>query len=112
MLTPFSYTIPANAIIDKDNDAMTFTVTLSSGAALASTGWLSYDSATKTFTSIAGTPTAAQRDSYNIKINVNDNHLGPPGIIDVFFTIQVVNTVPTGSALTDQNVPVKTNLLY
>ena len=49
--SPVSFTLPANSFSDADGDALTYTATLSNGAALPS--WLSFDAASRTF---SGTP--------------------------------------------------------
>ena len=43
----FSYTLPTDAFIDVDGDALTYSATLADGSALPS--WLVFDSATQTF---------------------------------------------------------------
>jgi len=65
----FAFTVPADAIVDPDGDALSFTASLSNGAALPS--WLSFDPASRTF---SGTVPA---DSLGTVISVRINGTDP-----------------------------------
>ena len=66
---PFMFTIPPTAIQDKDNDPLNYVVQCTNGNPITSYTWLTYNSATLTFT---GTPLAAARGTYDIKITADD----------------------------------------
>ena len=64
----FSYTVPANAFTDVDmGDALTYTVTLASGADLPS--WLSFNSTTRSF---SGTPLSANVGVIDVMVQAKD----------------------------------------
>jgi Ca2+-binding RTX toxin-like protein len=66
---PFTYAIPAGSFTDIDaGDALTYTATLGSGAALPS--WLGFDAATQTF---SGTPTSTAAALLNVRVTATDN---------------------------------------
>jgi LysM repeat protein len=71
----FVFTIPANTFTDPDNNPLTYTATLSSGAALPA--WLSFNAATRTFSGVPG------------------------GINNQTLTIRVRATDPSGLSVTD-----------
>ncbi|MEM7766864.1 MAG: putative Ig domain-containing protein, partial [Pseudomonadota bacterium] len=72
----FNYTIPTNTFTDPDGDALTLSVTLSNGAALP--GWLSFNSATNTF---SGTPANGDAGTVSIRVTASD---GEATATDVF----------------------------
>lgn len=66
----FSYQIPENTFYDSDPspyDTLTYTATLSTGAALPS--WLTFDASTRTF---SGTPAAGDTGTITVRVTVND----------------------------------------
>ncbi len=65
--TPFSYTVPAIAFTDADNDTLSYSATLADGSALPA--WLSFDAATRTF---SGTPGGSAAGSYEVKVSASD----------------------------------------
>lgn len=66
--TPFTYAIPVGSFVDVDaGDALTYTATLSNGAALPS--WLGFDAATQT---LGGTPTSTSAGLLNLRITATD----------------------------------------
>jgi hypothetical protein len=68
--TPFTYTFPANVFTDPDigDTLSSYRATLADGSVLP--GWLSFDSATRTF---SGTPTNADAGTLSIKLYATDN---------------------------------------
>ncbi|WP_225774665.1 putative Ig domain-containing protein [Pseudomonas sp. Marseille-Q5115] len=85
--SPFSYTIPAGAFTDADNDTLTFTATLADGSALPA--WLKFDAATRTF---SGTPDSNAAGSFNVIVTAND---GKAGIVTDTFALAVKDTPDT-----------------
>ncbi|MBA1244267.1 putative Ig domain-containing protein [Pseudomonas japonica] len=75
--SPFSYTIPAGAFTDADNDTLTFTATLADGSALPA--WLKFDAATRTF---SGTPDSNAAGNFNVTVTANDGKAG--SVADTF----------------------------
>ena len=83
--TPVSITIPAGSFTDADGDALTYTATLSTGAALPA--WLSFNG-----TQFTGTPPANFSGAIDIKVTASDGSLS---ISDIFrLTITPVNDAP------------------
>ncbi|MCX7086903.1 MAG: putative Ig domain-containing protein [Methylococcales bacterium] len=84
--TPFSYTVPANTIVDADaGDTITYSATLQNSAPLPA--WLSFNPVTRTFSGTPSTNDATSlqlvlwgSDSYNatvgeyVTLNVGNNH--------------------------------------
>ncbi|MBN8474837.1 calcium-binding protein [Sulfuritalea sp.] len=65
----FTYVIPAGSFVDIDaGDALTYTATLGSGAALPS--WLGFDAVTQTF---SGIPTSTAAALLNVRVTASDN---------------------------------------
>ncbi len=65
---PWSFTVPGNTFRDIDGDELSYTATLANGDALPT--WISFDSATRTF---SGTPPAGSfGDSLSLKIIATD----------------------------------------
>ncbi|MEH2208188.1 MAG: putative Ig domain-containing protein [Nostoc sp.] len=86
--TVFNFTIPDKTFIDIDGDSLTYTATLENGDSLPS--WLSFNTATKTF---SGTPLNANVGSLNIKVIATDTALAK--VSDVFvLTVNNVNDPP------------------
>ncbi|MEH2042211.1 putative Ig domain-containing protein, partial [Nostoc sp.] len=95
--TGFNFTIPDNTFKDVDTgDTLTYTATLENGNSLPS--WLSFNTATKTF---SGTPLNANVGSLNIKVTATDTALAQAN--DVFLlTVQNVNDPPeVGNEIAD-----------
>lgn len=88
----FSYQFASNAFTDSDTgDQLTYTATLSSGAALPA--WLSFNATTRTF---SGTPTTA--GTISVKVTASDFSSSTNDTFDI-----VVNTVPVvANAIPDQ----------
>ncbi len=64
----FSFTLPAGSFADIDaGDALTYSATLASGAALPT--WLSFDAATQTF---SGTPANADVGAISVRVTATD----------------------------------------
>ncbi len=86
---PFSYTIPANAIIDVDvGDSLNFVATLANGDPLPA--WLSFDSASMTF---SGTPASGDLGSLSVQVTATD---GSAASVATLFNLTVTppNTAP------------------
>ena len=82
---PVSIAIPAGSFTDVDGNALTYTATLSTGAALPA--WLSFDGTTFT-----GTPPANFTGAIDIKVTASDGALT---ITDIFrLTFTAVNDAP------------------
>lgn len=83
----FSYTLPSSAFGDPDNDALTFSATLANDDPLPE--WLSFDSATRTF---SGTPDDPDVGTISVKITMSDG----VDSADVFWAVEVssVNDAP------------------
>ncbi len=97
----FSFTAPANAFTDADNDALAYTATRADGSALP--GWLSFNAATRTF---SGTPGANDVQNVNVRITADD---GRGGVASDTFQIAVanVNDAPVvASPIADQGAAV------
>jgi hypothetical protein len=85
--SPVSFTLPANSFSDADGDALTYTATMSNGAALPS--WLSFDAASRTF---SGTPPLNYNGTLSIKVTASD---GTAATVDTFnLAIASVNDAP------------------
>jgi hypothetical protein len=94
-----NYTFPDSTFIDDDgNNTLSYSATLSNGNPLPA--WLSFDSATRTFT---GTPTNAIYLSINISARDNSNAIGSCTF--------VINSVATGIKESKGQVPESMNLL-
>jgi serralysin len=63
----FTFAIPAGSFTDPNNDALTYTAKLESGAALPA--WLTFDAATRTF---SGTPGAGDLGTLSIVVSASD----------------------------------------
>ena len=75
---PFSYTLAMDTFSDPDiGDALTYTATLANSAVLP--GWLTFDSATQTF---SGTPTSEDVGNLNIIVKATDPSIS--SVIDTF----------------------------
>ncbi len=97
----FSFTAPANAFTDADNDALAYSATRADGSALP--GWLSFNAATRTF---SGTPGANDVQNVNVRITADD---GRGGVASDTFQIAVanVNDAPVvASPIADQGAAV------
>lgn len=87
-----AYSLQANGFSDVDNSTLTYTATLSTGAALPS--WLTFNTSTRTF---SGTPTLGSAGSYSVKVTASDGSLSVSDI----FTINVA-TGNRAPVLTDK----------
>lgn len=99
----YSFTLPSETFGDPDPapfDNITYTATLSSGAALPA--WLTFDPLFRTFT---GSPAAGDAGSITVRVTANDNAAaarGGPATAFDDFTLTIVNpTVKTLTAFTD-----------
>jgi hypothetical protein len=93
--TAFNFAFAANTFNDQDvGDVFAYSAQLTGGAALPA--WLSFDSATRTF---SGTPTGADVGSVSIDVIASDGH---GGTITDTFTLVVTNQ-PANAAPTLQN---------
>ncbi|HWV14449.1 MAG TPA: putative Ig domain-containing protein [Cellvibrio sp.] len=94
----FSFQFAANTFADVDvGDTLTYSATLSSGAALPS--WLSFNAATRTF---SGTPLNADVGTITVRVTASD---GNGGTVSDNFDIVIANTndAPTvANAIPDQ----------
>lgn len=81
------FTVPAGSFADVDNEALTLTATLVSGASLP--GWLSFDAGTARFT---GTPPANFNGFIDVRVTASDGALS---VADEFrLTVTPVNDAP------------------
>ncbi len=80
----FSFQVPAGSFSDADADTLTYTASLANGAPLPS--WLSFDSATRTF---SGTPANGDVGTLSVKVTASD---GTAAAEDVF-DLSVANSV-------------------
>jgi Ca2+-binding RTX toxin-like protein len=94
--TAFSFTVPADTFTDVDaGDVLTFSATLADGSALPA--WLTFDSATRTF---SGTPVDGDAGVVNLKVTATDT--GTLSVADLFdATVTIQNQVLTGTAGND-----------
>ena len=95
--TAWSFVVPVGTFADGDTgDSLTISATLANGSALP--GWLSFDTATRTF---SGTPPANFNGVLQLKVNASDGTLSA---FDTFLlTVAAVNDAPTVAvALTAQ----------
>ncbi|OUL32945.1 hypothetical protein BV372_18020, partial [Nostoc sp. T09] len=84
--TTFTFTLPGNTFTDVDaGDSLTYSTTLENGNPLP--GWLTFDSATQTFT---GTPANGNIGSLNVKVIATDKAGASASDI---FTLTVANTL-------------------
>ncbi|MBW4679740.1 MAG: putative Ig domain-containing protein [Microcoleus vaginatus WJT46-NPBG5] len=96
----FNFTLAANTFTDPDGDALTYTATLTGGAALPA--WLTFDPTTRTF---SGTPANGDVGTLSIDVQASD---GNGGIAIDTFILGVTNTndVPTvANPIADLNTP-------
>ncbi|GFE67498.1 putative Ig domain-containing protein [Chroococcus sp. FPU101] len=106
----FSFTIPANTIIDFDpfdNSSLVYTASLGDGGALPS--WLSFNAATRTF---SGTPNNSQVGRLNILVRATD---GDGAFTSTRFNLDVINVndAPVVSnAIADKNTAVGQNFNF
>ncbi|BBB30134.1 DUF4347 domain-containing protein [Neptunomonas japonica] len=91
--TAFSYTFAAGSFGDVDvSDTLTYSATLSSGAALPS--WLTFDNATRTF---SGTPLNADVGTLTVDVIADDGNGGTPATDGFSLVITNTNDLPGGS---------------
>jgi Ca2+-binding RTX toxin-like protein len=104
--TAWSYTVPAGTFVDSDGNALTYTATLASGAALPS--WLTFNAATRTFT---GTPPANFNGAIDLKVTASDGSLSTS---DTFrLTVTAVNDAPIVAVpIADQSIAANTAWSY
>ncbi|MFJ5428079.1 putative Ig domain-containing protein [Pectobacterium actinidiae] len=79
----FSFTVPAGTFTDPDGDTLTLSATLANGSPLPA--WLSFNSATGTF---SGTPGNGDVGSLSIKLTANDGDTS----VSTTFALTVTNT--------------------
>jgi glucose/arabinose dehydrogenase len=101
--TVFSYVIPANTFTDPDNDALSFTATLSSGANLPP--WLTFNGSLRSF---QGTSPVGASQNVLIKVTVTDGKGGTASdefaIIFPNFPPVVSNPIPDQSTIVGQAI--------
>jgi Ca2+-binding RTX toxin-like protein len=97
--TAVSFALPATAFTDVDGDSLSYSATLSNGAAIPA--WLTFNAATGSFT---GTPPTNFNGSVDVKVTASDGSLT---VSDVFtLAITPVNDAPVVAALlADQSSP-------
>jgi len=90
--TALSYTFDSGTFADVDTgDTKTYTATFADNTALSTTGWLSFDPTTRTFT---GTPPAA--GTYSVKVTCTDSQSATVSdIFDIVVTSATDTTPPT-----------------
>ncbi|WP_221392907.1 putative Ig domain-containing protein [Dyadobacter sp. NIV53] len=81
----YSFIVPATTFTDADNDALTFTATLSDGNVLPA--WLAFNATTRTF---SGTPATAA--FYAIKLSATDGQASVSSNFNI--TVKAVNAPP------------------
>ena len=86
----FAYTIPAGAFTDVDGDALSYSATLASGAALPA--WLSFDAGARSF---SGTPPNGSAGTIVVRVSASDGSL--TAFDDFQITVGDVNVPPTGA---------------
>ncbi|MBS1187934.1 MAG: hypothetical protein H6R04_1952 [Burkholderiaceae bacterium] len=98
--TAFSFTVPANTFVDVDSsDTLTLSATRADGSALPV--WLSFNSATRTF---SGTPGSGDVGSLNIRITATD---GSNASVSTTFGLTTNNSnlsPVVSSPVTDQSI--------
>ena len=104
--TRWTYQLPANTFSDRDGDPLSYSATLQNGSALPS--WLSFDTATHTFT---GTPPANWNGVLDLKVTASDGSLTAS---DTFrLTVTAVDDAPTvAKVLPDASVAEETPWTY
>ena len=90
-----SYTVPANAFSDVDNNTLTYSATLADGSALPS--WLAFNTATRV---LSGTPALSAVGTASLRVTASDGAGGT--VSDVFnLTVSPDVTAPTVTRLVD-----------
>lgn len=84
----FTYQVPANAFVDVEGSALTYTASLADGSALPA--WLSFDPATRTF---SGTPPQDSAGTLNIRVTASDGSLS----VNDTFALAIANDITTVS---------------
>ncbi len=105
---PFSFQIPANAFADVDaGDTLTYSATLADGSALPA--WLSFDTATRTF---SGTPDNGGVGTYDLRITATDA-AGASAADTFILTVNNVNDAPTvAQPIYDQSAQASSAFTY
>ena len=85
----FSFQVPVNTFADGDGDPLSYSATLTSGAALPS--WLNFDTATRTF---SGTPGNNDTQPLDIRVLAGDGNGGAPASADFTVAVAAVNDAP------------------
>jgi Ca2+-binding RTX toxin-like protein len=101
--TAVSFTLPAGSFTDIDNATLTYSATLSTGAALPA--WLSFNATNQTFT---GTPPANFNGSIDVRVTASDGTLSASDIFAL--TITPVNDAPIATADVGLSTPFNTAL--
>ena len=94
-----TYTFASNSFTDSDGHGLTYSATLSSGAALPS--WISFNATTRTFTL---TPAYGNQGNHYVKVTANDGH---GGTVSDTFTIYV-SAGPNRSPYVNSAIPNRT----
>ncbi len=95
----WTYTVPANTFADADNEALTLTATLSDNAALPD--WLSFDSATRTFS--GNPPENANLKTLSLQITATDAEGSSASTVLVLKLGAVNDAVTLANAIADQD---------
>lgn len=96
----FSFTFPPNTFTDADGDALIYSATQTSGAALPA--WLAFDPVSRTF---SGTPAATDIGAINIRLTASDGHAN--SVFDDFALTVTSDPPPVvANPIPDQNATV------
>jgi len=86
----FAMTVPANAFVDPNGDALSYSATLADSSALPS--WLGFDAATRAF---GGTPQSGNVGAIELRVTASDGHGGTGS--DTFVLTIISGHVVSGS---------------
>ena len=104
--TQFTFPLPANTFNDVDGDALVYSATLSTGAALPS--WLHFDAATQTF---SGTPGNSDVGTVTVKVTATDpSNTSASDSFDII--VSNSNTAPVNTVPGPQTVNEDTALAF
>ena len=104
--TQFTFPLPANTFNDVDGDALVYSATLSTGAALPS--WLHFDAATQTF---SGTPGNSDVGTVTVKVTAtNPSNTSASDSFDII--VSNSNTAPVNTVPAPQTVNEDTALAF
>jgi len=89
----FQFVVPSTTFTDPDNDTLTYSAMLGSGAALPS--WLTFNASTRTF---SGTPDSGDAGTIEIKVTASDGNGGTESDIFALNIVVSVNQPPVVNA--------------